>query len=90
MSDFSDEKYIGGENIESGTGRLLNVKTIREAGIFGPSFRFKAGHVVYCKIRPKLQKCFYAEFNGFCSSDIYPLKVNEKLILPKYLNPYKK
>ena len=85
IDDFLDEKYVGGENIESGTGRLFNVKTIREAGIIGPSYRFKTGHVVYSKVRPKLQKCFYAEFDGFCSSDIYPLKVNSKLVLPEYL-----
>ncbi|MDR2921749.1 MAG: N-6 DNA methylase [Treponema sp.] len=85
VNNFLDDKYIGGENIESKTGRLLNVKTIRETGIFGPSFRFKAGHVVYCKIRPNLRKCFYAEFDGYCSSDIYPLKVNTELILPRYL-----
>ncbi len=85
LSGLMDEIYVGGENIEGGTGRLLNLQTVRDAGIIGPSNVFKKNHVVYNKVRPNLQKCFYAEFNGVCSSDIYPLKVNSELILPKYL-----
>ncbi|MBL7131057.1 MAG: N-6 DNA methylase [Candidatus Omnitrophica bacterium] len=78
------ERYVGGENIESGTGRLLNLHTVREAGIIGPSYIFKKGHVLYSKVRPNLQKCFYADFDGVCSSDIYPLKVCNEFILPQY------
>lgn len=84
LSKLRTEIYVGGENIESGTGRLLNLQTVDEAGIIGPSYVFKKGHVVYSKVRPNLQKCFYANFDGVCSSDIYPLKVNKNLILEKY------
>lgn len=84
LSQLMIETYVGGENIESGTGRLLNLQTVQEAGIIGPSYVFKKGHVVYSKVRPNLQKCFLANFDGVCSSDIYPLKANEKLILPRY------
>lgn len=86
LSSIKNEPYVGGENIESGKGRLLNLHTVEESGIIGPSFVFRKGHVVYSKVRPNLQKCFYADFDGVCSSDIYPLKVNEDLILPKYLS----
>ena len=85
LSTLLNETYVGGGNIESGTGRLLNLQTVQEAGIIGPSFVFKRGHIVYSKVRPNLQKCFYADFDGVCSSDIYPLKVNSDLILGKYL-----
>ncbi|MBA7538885.1 hypothetical protein ES705_31162 [subsurface metagenome] len=85
LSTLLNETYVGGGNIESGTGRLLNLQTVQEAGIIGPSFIFKKGHIVYSKVRPNLQKCFYADFDGVCSSDIYPLKVNSDLILGKYL-----
>ena len=78
------EIYVGGENIESGSGRLLSLQTVQEAGIVGPSYKFRKGHIVYSKVRPNLQKCFFADFNGVCSSDIYPLKVNEELVLPRY------
>jgi type I restriction-modification system DNA methylase subunit len=86
LSSIKKETYVGGENIESGTGRLLNLHTVEETGIIGPSFVFRKGHVVYSKVRPNLQKCFHADFDGVCSSDIYPLKVKEDLILPKYLS----
>ncbi len=84
LSKLMSETYVGGENIESGSGRLLNLQTVQEAGIIGPSYEFRKGHVVYSKVRPNLQKCFFAAFNGICSSDIYPLKINEKLVLPRY------
>ena len=84
LSSLMSETYVGGENIESGSGRLLNLQTVQEAGIIGPSYKFRKGHVVYSKVRPNLQKCFFADFNGVCSSDIYPLKINEELVLPRY------
>lgn len=85
LSNFQDEVYVGGENIGSGTGILKNIKTVREMGVKGPSYIFKKGHVVYSKVRPNLRKCFYADFNGICSSDIYPLKINLKILDPRYL-----
>lgn len=79
-----EEIYVGGENIESGTGRLSNLKTVEEAGIVGPSYIFKPGQIVYSKVRPNLQKCFFAEFEGICSSDIYPLTVFNQNVVPEY------
>jgi restriction endonuclease S subunit len=79
-----DEIYVGGENIESGTGRLSNLKTVEEAGIVGPSYIFKPGQIVYSKVRPNLQKCFFADFEGICSSDIYPLTVFNENVVPEY------
>lgn len=79
-----EEIYVGGENIESGTGRLSNLKTVEEAGIVGPSYIFKPGQIVYSKVRPNLQKCFLADFEGICSSDIYPLTVFNQNVVPEY------
>lgn len=76
--------YVGGENIESGTGRLSNLKTVEEAGIVGPSYVFKPGQIVYSKVRPNLQKCFFANFEGVCSSDIYPFTVFNQNVIPEY------
>ncbi len=78
------ETYVGGENIESGTGRLLNLKTVEEAGIVGPSYIFKPNQIIYSKVRPNLQKCFFADFEGICSSDIYPLTVFNLNVIPEY------
>jgi restriction endonuclease S subunit len=77
--------YVGGEYIQSGTGVLKKLKTVKDAGIVGPSYIFKSGQVVYSKVRPNLQKCFYATFDGICSSDIYPLTIINKNVAPEYL-----
>src|SRR5690606_305035 len=61
-----------------------NLKTVEEAGIVGPSYIFKPGQIVYSKVCPNLQKCFYADFEGICSSDIYPLTVFNKNVVPEY------
>lgn len=84
LKDKSEFYYVGGGNIESGTGRLLNLKTVAAAGIMGPSYVFKPGQVVYSKVRPNLQKCFFAEFEGICSSDIYPYTVFNSKVMPEY------
>ena len=85
LKEVADCRYVGGENIESGTGRLVGLKTVSEAGIIGPSNPFRRGQVVYSKVRPNLRKCFFAEFDGICSSDIYPFTVTSGAILPEYL-----
>ncbi len=84
-TQYPNSIYVGGENIESGTGRLLNPKTIEDGGIIGPAYKFKAGQIVYSKVRPNLRKCFYSEFDGMCSSDIYPLSLKSDKVLPQYL-----
>lgn len=85
LSLVSDLIYVGGEHIESGTGRLIISQTVAEAGIIGPSHPFRAGQVIYSKVRPNLRKCFFAEFNGVCSSDIYPYTVKSARVKAEYL-----
>lgn len=85
LLSLNEMLYIGGSNIETGTGRLVKIKTVKEAGISGPSYIFKSGQVVYSKVRPNLQKCFYSSFDGICSSDIYPLTVTDEDVFPEYL-----
>lgn len=85
LNVVSDTRYVGGEHIESGTGRLVATQTVAEAGIIGPSYPFKIGQVVYSKVRPNLRKCFIAEFSGVCSSDIYPYTIKSEKISAEYL-----
>lgn len=85
LNVVSDVRYVGGEHIESGTGRLVASQTVAEAGIIGPSYPFKIGQVVYSKVRPNLMKCFYADFDGVCSSDIYPYTIKSEKISADYL-----
>lgn len=85
LSTVADVRYVGGEHIESGTGRLIATQTVAEAGIIGPSYPFQAGQIVYSKVRPNLRKCFFADFDGVCSSDIYPYTMKSERITAKYL-----
>jgi type I restriction-modification system DNA methylase subunit/restriction endonuclease S subunit len=63
--------YIGMENIETNTGIYIyteNKETISSALIF------KKGQVLFPKLRPYLNKVFYCEFDGICSTEFHVLE----------------
>jgi type I restriction enzyme M protein len=70
---YADMIHIGGGNIESGTGRLLNLQTAREEKLISGKYLFPQDVVLYSKIRPYLRKAARPEFEGLCSADVYPL-----------------
>ena len=72
--------YIGLENIEPKTGRLIGDM---EQIIDGDALLFERSQVLFNKLRPYLSKCFLATCNGRCSSELFVL--NAKSILPKFL-----
>ncbi len=71
------------ENIEQGTGRLLNYifannqKSIKN--------KFNKGQILFGKLRPYLKKFWFATFNGVCSSEIWVLYSVSNKIENKYL-----
>ena len=74
----TEEKYlnmyhIGGANIESETGRIIDLKTSEEEGLTSGKFVFDDSVVLYNKIRPYLKKVARPNFAGICSADMYPL-----------------
>lgn len=71
-SEFGDSIYIGLENIESRTNRIIasgNVDSVKSTKAV-----FKAGDILYGKLRPYLNKVCRPQFDGVCSTDIlvYP------------------
>lgn len=76
--------YVGLENVESKTGRLLlefpteNVDSIVST--------FQPGDVLFGKLRPYLAKVFYSDFFGVCTSELMVLRPISKLIDSKYLS----
>lgn len=60
--------YVGLENIESYTGKLLT--TIGESVIEGQANSFYRGDVLFGKLRPYLGKGFQAQSDGQCSGEI--------------------
>jgi type I restriction enzyme, S subunit len=72
--------HVGGANIESTTGRLLDLRTAKDEGLISGKFYFDENAVLYSKIRPYLMKVARPDFRGFCSADIYPLVPREGLL----------
>ncbi len=65
--------HVGGANIESATGKLINLMTAKQEALKSGKFVFDDSMVLYSKIRPYLMKVARPEFQGLCSADIYPL-----------------
>lgn len=82
---FCDMPHVGGDNIESNTGRLINVKTARELRLTSGKYAFDQRHVLYSKIRPALNKVVAPDFNGICSADIYPVRPLNETLCREYL-----
>jgi len=77
--------YIALENIESGTGKLINFAPALGAAIGSNKSRFSTAHVLYGKLRPYLNKVLVPEFDGVCATDILPLRPNPKRLTREYL-----
>jgi type I restriction enzyme, S subunit len=83
--EFLDMLHVGGANIESKTGSLLELKTAREEGLISGKFAFDESMVLYSKIRPYLMKVARPDLRGLCSADIYPLSPKQGQIDRNYL-----
>ncbi|MCI5156904.1 MAG: restriction endonuclease subunit S [Candidatus Electrothrix sp. AUS1_2] len=77
--------YIGLENIESNTGKLVDFKSSRAGNIQSTKNVFKKRDVLYGKLRPYLNKVWIAEFDGVCSTDILVLETEQPQILKQIL-----
>jgi type I restriction enzyme M protein len=62
--------YIGLENIESNTGRLVGNVATDYADIKSTKTCFNKGDILYGKLRPNLNKVYLAKEDGICSTDI--------------------
>jgi type I restriction enzyme S subunit len=70
--------YIGLEQIEAGTGRLIRPGTKVEENLMEPvgavgeslSNTFEIGDVLFGKLRPYLAKVWVAEFQGRCTTEL--------------------
>ncbi|MCU0791970.1 MAG: restriction endonuclease subunit S [Opitutaceae bacterium] len=82
-----DEYYVGMENIESWTGRLLE----RGASTPDPdeepeskstSNRFSPGNVLFGKLRPYLAKVWLADRAGICSTELLVFQGRDRVYAP--------
>lgn len=73
QSEYLDLYHVGGANIVSETGKIIDLKTSKEEGLSSGKFTFDNSMVLYNKIRPYLKKVARPNFSGLCSADMYPL-----------------
>ena len=79
LPEYLDLYHVGGANIESETGVLLDLKTSKEEGLSSGKFTFDESMVLYNKIRPYLKKVARPDFAGLCSADMYPLNPKDNI-----------
>ena len=77
------------EDIEKDSGKILCYVVKRERFAKSSKNQFHTEDILYSKLRPYLNKVVFAEKDGFCSSEILPIKFC-KSILPKYAYYYLK
>lgn len=68
--------YIGLEHIEQQTLRLSGIG--KSSDVTSNKFRFKAGDVLFGKLRPYFRKVYRPKFDGVCSTDIWVVRAKEK------------
>lgn len=81
---YNDKVYVGLEDIESKTGKLLINRDDEQQSIGETANIFKKGDVLFGKLRPYLAKCIIADFDGRCTSELLVLRTTSN-ILPEYL-----
>lgn len=83
--NFKEEtvNYIGLENISQNTGELVGTVYANPQSIKSSKIVFTPGDILYGKLRPNLNKVYFSEINGICSTDIFVLRgvdsINSKL-----------
>jgi type I restriction enzyme S subunit len=82
---YRDSPQIGSENIESHSGKLVNVRSAGEKGVISGNYAFDENDILYSKIRPALNKVASPAFKGICSADIYPIRPADDSLLRGYL-----
>lgn len=69
--------YVGLEHIESYTARFIGSN--EPQSVKSSTFRFSKEHVLYGRLRPYLNKVLAPNFEGHCSTEIFPIKPGSQL-----------
>jgi type I restriction enzyme S subunit len=85
LPEHLDKLHVGGANIESKTGKLLDVRSARQEKLKSAKFPFSSEMVLYNKIRPYLVKVARPSMSGICSADMYPLLPDRDRLMRDYL-----
>lgn len=69
--------YVGLEHIASHTAQFIG--SIDPVAVKSATFRFSSQHVLYGRLRPYLNKALAPDFEGHCSTEIFPIKPKPEL-----------
>ncbi|WP_010662371.1 restriction endonuclease subunit S [Marinilabilia salmonicolor] len=83
--DNEEYNYVGLENIQSNTGRIINFSRTEGKNIKSTKVRFKRGAVLYGKLRPYLNKVYVADFDGIATTEIMPFQTRKDLLNASFL-----
>lgn len=72
-----DIYYIGLENIESNTGKIVGNPLTKYSTIKSNKNVYNKGDILYGKLRPNLNKVYLAQEDGICSTDILVLRCKD-------------
>jgi type I restriction enzyme, S subunit len=75
----SDAWVLELEDIEKDSSKLLQRLTFTQRQSKSTKNRFRAGDVLYGKLRPYLNKILIADRDGYCSTEILPLRANQAI-----------
>jgi type I restriction enzyme, S subunit len=79
-----EDKYIGLANVERDTGELVETDDDEDDRPTGDVMRFRAGDILFGKLRPYLNKVHLADTDGVCSPEFFVLRPRNG-IRPEYL-----
>ena len=75
--------YVSLQNITQTSGKLIgNVVAEDPAEIKSLKNRFQLGDILYGKLRPNLNKVWFADQEGICSTDIFVVRPSDGRVLP--------
>ena len=70
--------YVGLEHIESHTARFIG--SMKPQSVKSSTFCFSNKHILYGRLRPYLNKVLAPDFEGHCSTEIFPIKPSPQLL----------
>ncbi|MCB0540641.1 MAG: restriction endonuclease subunit S, partial [Bacteroidetes bacterium] len=75
--------YVGLDNISQGSGELIGEVVSNPREIKSTKTVFKMNHILYGKLRPNLNKVYFSDIEGICSTDIFVLEAKAE-VEPKF------
>ena len=69
--------YVGMEHVKSSAAEFIG--TLDNTEVKSTTFHFDKGIILYGRLRPYLRKVILTTFEGHCSTELFPIKVNDKV-----------